>query len=85
MENSGPLVDRDQSGDLAFRQGVEGGFRVALFQVIHLSLGVGHAIEITSGTTIHEYAQECATATDALDRVGTRGWRSSKARRMMRE
>ena len=27
--------------------------------------------KITSGTTIHEYAQECATATDALDRVRT--------------
>jgi hypothetical protein len=27
--------------------------------------------KITSGTAIHEYAEECATATDALDRVRT--------------
>jgi hypothetical protein len=27
--------------------------------------------KITGGTAIHEYAEECATATDALDRVRT--------------
>ena len=27
--------------------------------------------KIISGTTIHEYAEECATATDGLDRVRT--------------
>jgi hypothetical protein len=27
--------------------------------------------KITGGTAIHEYAEECATATDGLDRVRT--------------
>jgi hypothetical protein len=36
---------------------------------------------ITSGTADHEYAEECATATDALDRIRTmmaRIWRGSE-------